>query len=131
MLSVASLLNPIKSESRGQQLLSSPSTSFTIASSLTGSPRSSNQSMSTTKKQKMTKDGAVFAKGKIQGEVNYAPFENFDEVTLHEIQKFQVFPIGKIRDYSRHIPYNSEKKSFWEKTGRESFEGMIAMHVPW
>lgn len=29
-----------------------------------------------------------------------------------------------IVEYPRHIPYNSEKKSFLEKTGRESFEGM-------
>jgi hypothetical protein len=72
----------------------------------------------------MTKDGAVFAKGKIKGEVNYPPFERFDEETLQEIQKFEVYPLGRIREYGiRHIPYNSEKKSFLEKTGRESFEG--------
>lgn len=77
------------------------------------------------KKQKMTKDGAVFAKGKIKGEVNFAPFENdFDEATAREVKKFQVYPLGKIREHSaRHIPYNSEKKGFQEKTGRESFEG--------
>ena len=71
----------------------------------------------------MTKDGAVFAKGKIKGEVNYAPFERLDEEIMREVQKFQVYPLGKIQEYSRHIPYNSEKKSFLEKTGRESFEG--------
>jgi len=72
----------------------------------------------------MTKDGAVFAKGnKIKGEINFPPFEQFDEETAREVQKFQVFPLGKVREYSRHIPYNSEKKSFLEKTGRESFEG--------
>ncbi|KAN0087393.1 Transcription regulator HTH, APSES-type DNA-binding domain containing protein [Elaphomyces granulatus] len=30
--------------------------------------------------------------------------------------------MGQISHYPRHIPYNSEKKSFLEKTGRESFE---------
>jgi hypothetical protein len=75
------------------------------------------------KKQKMTKDGAVFVKGKIKGEVNFPPFERLDEETIREVEKFQVHPLGKIREYSRHIPYNSEKKSFLEKTGRESFEG--------
>lgn len=80
------------------------------------------------KKQKMTKDGAVFAKGKVKGEVNYPPFENLDEETLREVQKFQVYPLGKIEDYCRHIPYNSEKKSFLEKTGRESFEGKITFY---
>ena len=75
----------------------------------------------------MTKDGAVFAKGKIKDEVNYPPFERLDEGTMREVQKFQVYPLGKIEDYCRHIPYNSEKKTFLEKTGRESFEGMITL----
>ena len=73
----------------------------------------------------MSKDGAVFAKGKIKGDVNYPPFEDLDEDTRHEINKFHVYPLGKIELYCRHIPYNSEKKSFLEKTGRESFEGTI------
>jgi hypothetical protein len=72
----------------------------------------------------MTKDGAVFAKGKIKGEVNFPPFEQFDEETAREVQKFEVYPLGKIQEYCRHIPYNSEKKTFLEKTGRESFEGI-------
>lgn len=77
----------------------------------------------------MTKDGAVFAKGKIKGEVNFPPFEQFDEETTREVQRFEVYPLGKIQEYSRHIPYNSEKKSFLEKTGRESFEGTV-MRLP-
>ena len=77
----------------------------------------------------MTKDGAVFAKGKIKGEVNYPPFERLDEETMREVQKFQVYPLGKIQEYCRHIPYNSEKKSFLERTGRESFEGMMTMQA--
>ena len=77
------------------------------------------------KKQKMTKDGAVFAKGKIKGEVNFPPYELFDEETTREVQRFEVYPLGKIQEYSRHIPYNSEKKNFLEKTGRECFEGTV------
>jgi len=73
----------------------------------------------------MTKDGAVFVKGKIKGEVNYPPFGKFDDETTRKLQEFEIFPIGKIREYPRHIPYNSEKKNFLEKTGRESFEGMF------
>ncbi|KAE8447792.1 hypothetical protein EG329_010186 [Mollisiaceae sp. DMI_Dod_QoI] len=120
MLSVASLLNPVKTEPRGTRLPSSPSSSLCTSSSTHGSPQLSTQS--SFKKQKMTKDGAIFAKGKIKGEVHYPPFERFDEETMREVQKFQVYPLGKIQEYSRHIPYNSEKKSFLEKTGRESFE---------
>jgi hypothetical protein len=122
MLSVASLLNPVKSEPRGSQLPSSPSSSLCTTSSL-GTPLLTSSSI---KKQKMTKDGAVFAKGKIKGEVNFPPFEQFDEETTREVQKFEVYPLGKIQEYCRHIPYNSEKKSFLEKTGRESFEGWLS-----
>lgn len=123
MLSVASLLNPAKPEPRGTRLPSSPTSSLCTTSSTYGSPLIPQ---STAKKQKMTKDGAVFTKGKIKGEVNYPPFERLDEETLREVQKFQVYPLGQIQDFCRHIPYNSEKKNFLEKTGRESFEGMMA-----
>lgn len=77
----------------------------------------------------MSKDGAVFTKGKIKGVINYPPFEHLDEVTLREVQRFQVYPLGKIQEYSRHIPYNSEKKNFLEKTGRESFEGTRILEI--
>jgi hypothetical protein len=73
----------------------------------------------------MSKDSAIFAKGKIKGEVNFPPFEQFDEETIRELRKFDVYPLGKVQEYCRHIPYNSEKKTFLEKTGRESFEGMV------
>ena len=123
MLSVASLLNPVKPESRGTRLPSSPSPSLCTSSSTHGSPQLSTQS--TIKKQKMTKDGAIFAKGKIKGDINFPPFQILDKETLAEVEKFQVYPLGKIDEYCRHIPYNSEKKNFLKKTGRESFEGMM------
>lgn len=81
--------------------------------------------LSPSKKQKMTKDGAVFAKGKVKGEVNFPPFQRLDPATIGEVQKYYVYPLGKIDEFCRHIPYNSEKKSFLEKTGRESFEGKV------
>ena len=73
----------------------------------------------------MSKDGAVFSKGKIKGEVRFPPFETLDQRALQEIQKYNIYPFGQIQSYCRHIPYNSEKKSFLEKTGRESFEGTL------
>ncbi|APA05722.1 hypothetical protein SS1G_01927 [Sclerotinia sclerotiorum 1980 UF-70] len=122
MLSVASLLNPAKSEPRSTRLPSSPPSSLCTSSPSYGHPLLPIQS-SFIKKQKMTKDGAVFAKGtKIKGDVNFPPFEHLSEETMREVQKFHVYPLGKIQDYCRHIPYNSEKKNFLEKTGRESFE---------
>lgn len=71
----------------------------------------------------MAKDGAIFAKGKTKGDVNFPPFECLDENILREIEKYQVYPLGQIEEFPRHIPYNSDKKNFLEKTGRESFEG--------
>lgn len=71
----------------------------------------------------MSKDAAIFAKGKAEGEIRYCPCEIQDAETAKQHATFQVYPIGHIAEYPRHIPYNSEKKSFLEKTGRESFEG--------
>lgn len=71
----------------------------------------------------MAKDGAIFAKGKTKGPVNYPPFPYQETKIWAEVQQFVVSPLRNLVDYARHIPYNSEKKSFLERTGRESFEG--------
>ena len=73
----------------------------------------------------MSKDAPVFSKGKIKGRVEFPPFERLDADSLRAVRKFKVYPCEDISKYPRHIPYNSEKKSFLEKTGRESFEGTI------
>ena len=75
------------------------------------------------KKPKMAKDAAIFTEGKINGRIDYAPWQDYDQETLHELQGFNIHPLGKITNFRRHIPYNSEKKAFWEKTGRDAFEG--------
>ncbi|EXJ88012.1 hypothetical protein A1O1_04939 [Capronia coronata CBS 617.96] len=74
------------------------------------------------KKQKICKDAAVFKAGTIRGECRYPPYEDQDEVLAAKHQMFEVYPVGNIASYPRHIPYNSEKKLYLEKTGRESFE---------
>ncbi|KAI9719724.1 MAG: hypothetical protein M1812_003212 [Candelaria pacifica] len=70
----------------------------------------------------MSKDAAIFTKGKIRGENRFPPFEITDEGLLEQHRRFRIFPSEDIQAYPRHIPYNSDKKSFLEKTGRESFE---------
>ncbi|MCJ1477401.1 hypothetical protein MMC13_006072 [Lambiella insularis] len=115
MVSVASLLNPVLAANEGQYQLPSPS-STSYRSDFSPQPNPPY------KKQKMSKDAAVFAKGKIQGEVRYPPCEKQDEKIAAEHSKFSVYPIGQISEYRRHIPYNSEKKSFLAKTGRGAFE---------
>ena len=125
MLSLASLLNPIRTEDQS---------SYTSAKLLPSGwyrPHATCDNTYSTekviKRSKMSKDGAVFAKSKTKGDVNYLPFEQLSHEMRCEVERFQVYPLGKIEDYSRHIPYNSEKKSFLEKTGRESFEGGLSI----
>ncbi|TQS38970.1 hypothetical protein Golomagni_00513 [Golovinomyces magnicellulatus] len=114
MFSVASLLNPVKME----QDFISPSPSS--PDSLTQQPPSTLKPVAG--KQELMKIEMVSSKTKLKGEVCFSPYEDLDETTAQEVKKFEVYPLGKIKEYSRHIPYNSGKKSFLEKTGRESFE---------
>lgn len=76
------------------------------------------------KKKKMSKAAATFVKGKPKGVINYPPYEIQDEATAAEHKKFEVQPIGRIREYPKRIPYNSGKKSFQQKTGMDGFEGL-------
>ncbi len=74
-------------------------------------------------KQKIPKSAALLPASRPKGAVNFYPHERLDEASLRQIRKFRVHPLGNIQDHARHIPYNSGKKDFFEKTGRESFEG--------
>lgn len=79
----------------------------------------------------------MFNRSPARGEVNYAPFEVSDQCAMlskrerlelaEQHRRFKIYPNGSgeenlIRDFVRHIPYNSEKKAFSDKTGREAFE---------
>lgn len=89
------------------------------------------------KRQKTAKDGGPSSPKTPQNPVNYEPTEcnapslilTFrQKAELTEQQKmFCLLPSGlpndKIRDFPKHIPYTSEKKGFFDKTGREAFEG--------
>ncbi|KAI0417598.1 hypothetical protein F5X98DRAFT_363725 [Xylaria grammica] len=120
MLSLSSLLNPAPpGPPNSNRFPPSPESSSPTDSC---GEESVFPDRSTMPKHKMPKDAAVFTKGKPKGTINFQPYENLDEVSLHQTRIFQVYPLGKIREYSRHIPYNSGKKDFFEKTGRESFE---------
>ncbi|KAM0416072.1 hypothetical protein ACHAPD_004987 [Fusarium lateritium] len=68
------------------------------------------------------KDANSLAKSKLRGQVRFSPHEHLDEVALQEIRRHRVTPFGNIHETCLHIPYNSGKKDFFEKTGRESFE---------
>ncbi|KAH0344318.1 hypothetical protein KCU81_g4903, partial [Aureobasidium melanogenum] len=110
------------------------------ASSVTSSPPpqvTRSGDASTGLRQKIAKDAAVFNRSPARGEVNYAPFEVSDQCAMlskrerlelaEQHRRFKIYPNGSgeenlIRDFVRHIPYNSEKKAFSDKTGREAFE---------
>ncbi|KAI0147598.1 hypothetical protein GGR57DRAFT_505497 [Xylariaceae sp. FL1272] len=120
MLSLSSLLNPAPpGRPATSRFPPSPASSSPTDSCVEESTFQNRPSMP---KHKMPKDAAVFTKSKPKGSINFQPFERLDETSLRLVRKFQVYPLGKIQEYSRHIPYNSGKKDFYEKTGRESFE---------
>ena len=116
MVPVASLLNPTPpSFERSRDY---PAPVFKQYSKQSSAP------LAPLKKQKMSKAAATFVKGEPKGEVNYPPYEIQDETTAAEHAKFEVQPIGRIGEYPKRIPYNSEKKTFQQKTGMDGFESM-------
>ncbi|KAI0843215.1 hypothetical protein F5Y06DRAFT_304662 [Hypoxylon sp. FL0890] len=119
MLSLASLLNPAPpgppiNLPPSPASSSSPTTSIPDESGLLDEPIMA--------KQKIPKSTALVPTSRPKGVINFLPHERLDEPLLRQIRKFRVHPFGNIQDHSRHIPYNSGKKNFFEKTGRESFE---------
>jgi hypothetical protein len=75
--------------------------------------------------------GPALVKSKANGLIKFPPYEDLDAAARLEVRRFCVSPIGDIQEYSRHIPYNSGKKNFYDRTGRESFEGKLffSLHV--
>ncbi|KAL6232385.1 hypothetical protein BDW75DRAFT_217881 [Aspergillus navahoensis] len=115
MTSIDFLLNPLPSlPSSDCCPLPTPSPTISSSTFVLRSPRQ--------KKQKMAKDAPIFQRGKPRGEVRYPPYEDRDGKFSRQHHDFRIHPRGNIADYPRHIPYNSDKKSFQERTGRESFE---------
>ncbi|KAL5344164.1 hypothetical protein BJX70DRAFT_9529 [Aspergillus crustosus] len=115
MASIQSLLNPTPNLTRPEHFpLPTPSPTTSTSTVMLRSPRQ--------KKQKMAKDAPIFQRGKARGDVRYPPDEHRDAELASLHREFRIHPFGNIADYPRHIPYNSDKKSFQELTGRESFE---------
>lgn len=118
-MKIQSLLNPFCGDQPGHRSSESP---ILAAISHSVVPYTSAP-----KRPKVPKDAAIFTDGsKIQGTINFPPYEYGDDEELDaQHRKFQIYPIGEILTKgARHIPYNSEKKDFMLKTGREAFEGI-------
>ncbi|KAG5656527.1 hypothetical protein KAF25_000114 [Fusarium avenaceum] len=120
MLSLKGLLNPAPSGEEDASPFSRPSPTPEFLPA-TNNGESSNQARGHSMLSRF-KDPNNMAKSKLRGQVRFSPFENLNEVALHEIHRFRVTPFGHIQETCLHIPYNSGKKDFFEKTGRESFE---------
>ncbi|KAK4197285.1 hypothetical protein QBC40DRAFT_342096 [Triangularia verruculosa] len=120
MVSVASLLNPepprapLPSSRPSQLSLQStrPPAAFTSGPS---SDRPTSRASNMTDHHRSVRHTA-------RGMVNYPPFEDLDATSLREVQRFQVSNLRLIQSNCRRIPYHSQKKDFYQKTGRESFE---------
>ena len=127
MAAIQSLLNPLpesKTECPTPPTPSVPRYLPSPSSTYRATPRPRTPSPpGARKKQKLCKDQAIFTRGAIRGECRYPPFEFQDELLEAQHQQFELHPMGQIADFARHIPYNSEKKLFESRTGRQWFEG--------
>ncbi|KXS99262.1 hypothetical protein AC578_6212 [Pseudocercospora eumusae] len=141
MLKINALLNPTSDNSTWHSHhagATPPTPAYTTHGS---SPAQSSRPVtpatpSTSKKQKLIKDAAIFLRASPKGPVNYPPYEcSENSLCLNYQQRqelaeqhraFKVWPDGsadeKIANYVRHIPYSSEKKDFLNKTGRDAFD---------
>lgn len=126
MISLASILNPSPPPGPlpGSRFFTPPGSSSPGLSFAEDSPLPLVRH-STFEKHRMAKETSGFSKSKAKGVVNFPPFEDLDDDSLREVERFRVCPLGNIQDNCRHVPYNSSKKDFYEKTGRESFEGEL------
>ena len=134
MISIQSLLNPA-AVSSGPSGLGGQVDQFHSQTQLSLQDDDEGQ----IKKQKLVKDNAVFIKHRPSpGTVLYPPYECTEidrSLAPHEQQeisrqhlRFRVYPSGPqngglIGDHSRRIPYASDKKGFYDKTGRDAFDG--------
>jgi hypothetical protein len=86
------------------------------------------------------KDASILNRGAPTGEANYLPFESSESTVClsngerkeldRQHKLFLVKPLegngdGQIRNNTRYIPYSSDKKNFFSKTGKEGFNGKI------
>jgi hypothetical protein len=122
-MKIPSLLNPFCSDRDSQHDTRTPNPASV--------PWSTPQNIMP-RRQKIPKDAPIFSEGtKTVGIVNYPPYEAEGDRTLKaEHDRFQVFPRGEIYQKGvRHIPYNSDKKDFLDKTGRDAFESKSSIPV--
>ncbi|KXJ95642.1 hypothetical protein Micbo1qcDRAFT_201004 [Microdochium bolleyi] len=116
---IDSILNP--SSQRAQSSQGAASSGNAASRPQRASTSNSMQSSPTT--QRLAQEAATLSgRNGPKGDVNFPPFEDLDAATTRQLQHFGVYLLGDIQNCCRHIPYNSGKKDFQLKTGRDSFE---------
>lgn len=97
-MKIQSLLNPLGGDRHEYHSSASPTK--------TNMPRSSATYTSAPKRQKPSRDAPVFTEGsKFKGKINYLPHEAGDDLELvAQHRRFQLYPMGEIGKYCRHIP---------------------------
>ncbi|KAL2190191.1 hypothetical protein L209DRAFT_703031 [Thermothelomyces heterothallicus CBS 203.75] len=121
MVSVAELLNPASPTPPRAPLPTSRPLCFparqTVAPSNEQAPVTPSIEV-----LRMTQNAGGPPRRKTRAVVNFPPFEVLDEHSIREVHRFRVHPFGSIQETGERIPYNSGKKDFFSKTGREGFE---------
>ncbi|QPG94794.1 hypothetical protein C2857_006992 [Epichloe festucae Fl1] len=122
MLSIEELLNPLDPTfnddedlqiSIQQQRHAFPHDGLSVTDSI---PRNSREEPSRDVKHKYPSTPAA------KGPINFPPFEEVNEEAVREIIKYRIPQFGYIHRSCEHIPYNSSKRDFSSKTGREFIE---------
>ncbi|KAK4226805.1 hypothetical protein QBC38DRAFT_341346, partial [Podospora fimiseda] len=124
MIPVSSLLNPPMES----QLAPSSSTARSTLEPLSQTPSTTARPPTNNNNATITVIGNSsrgYLRSRTKGNVNFPPFEDLDEESLAKVLAFIVFPLGRIMETARRIPYNSSKKDFYQKTGRESFDAVV------
>ena len=128
MISLSSLLNPVPSGAPEPHThpRSHPSPNNSPLTSYSETETVSSVDRPIFSRIRARESGRITKPARPRGLITYHPFEDLDEAAMREIARFQITPFGRIRGSCAHIPYNSGKKDFFDKTGRESFEGMFS-----
>ena len=144
MLKIHYLLNPVAADdysSRPSTPANTATYTHTPTSAATPTPGPDTPvTPASTKQQKNGKDNGVVPSGRPKNPVNYRPYECNSNTHYYDAEyrnemaaQHRAFRIctagsggqGLIGDFPKHVPYASEKKGFFSKTGRDAFEGSL------
>ena len=139
MFTVQSMLNAPATNDDQQTVNPTGSTSAYPWSTITSTGRSDTPTTtSSARKHNTPRSAPIVDRGHAGLQSNHLPFElSEDSICLSRDERnelvrqqrlFRIKPSdsegeGRIRDNTRFIPYSSDKKSFYSKTGKEGFNG--------